>query len=430
VGGSEEATNDPAAGPVRLGLLAVTPVYYQAPLYRRLAADPRLDFTAVFASDEGVVPGEFGYGKPIAWDQNAVDGYEHVFLRNARRNQALSSSTGLRDFDVVPLLVRRRFEVLWLHGYNYVTHVLAAVTQRALGGRVIVREEQTLIHPRPLVRTLAKEVLLRALLHNVYAMYLGTESRRWFEHYGVPADRLSFAPYAVDNDSFATETSTRAPDRAGLLAGFGLDPDKPVVLTVSRLVASKQTSVVLDAFARVRARMPCSLLIVGAGPMEGELRRAVASAQIPDVAFAGFVGRERIYDAYACADAFVLFSERDETWGLVVNEAAATGLPTIVSSNCGAACDLVRDGYSGFVVDPRDPAMLERRIAELLADPGMRQRFGEQARRVLEPFSYDTAAAGVVRAVEMAVGGVRWALASSASEPPHGSGGRTATAIS
>ncbi len=77
--------------PIRLGLLAISPVYYQAPLYRRLAGDPRFDFTAIFASDAGVVPGEFGYGRPIAWDPRVVEGFEHVFLRKASRNSALGS---------------------------------------------------------------------------------------------------------------------------------------------------------------------------------------------------------------------------------------------------------------------------------------------------------------------------------------------------
>lgn len=396
---------------MRLGLLAISPVYYQAPLYRRLAADPRLDFTAIFASDGGVAPHEFGYGRPVAWDPSAVEGYKHIFLRNAHRNEVLGSSLSIRDVDVVPLLVRRRFDVLWLQGYNYVTHVLATATQRALSGKVVFREEQTLIHPRPLVKTLIKEVVLRALFRHGPAMYLGIESRRWFEHYGVPSDRLVFAPYAINNEEFARDTSQLAAQRPHLLKSFGLPPDQPVLLTVSRLVPSKQPDAILRAFARVRATMPCSLLIVGAGELEPQLRREVVSNRIPDVAFAGMLARDRIFEAYACADVFVLFSLRDETWGLVVNEAAAAGLPIVVSENCGSARDLVREGHNGYVIDPRALITLERRLTELLGDPTLRRRLGQEGRRVVSSFSYEAAGGGIARAVEIAVGPERWAQA-------------------
>jgi hypothetical protein len=156
---------------IRLALFAASPVYYQAPLYRRLTADPGIDFTAIFASSAGATrPVEDGYGRPVEWGIDALGGYRSVFLRRADRNPSGGGVLALRDLDVVTLLVRERYDVLWLHGYHTVTHIAAALTQRALGGSLMFREEQTLFSPRPRWKTAVKSVGLRAFFRGSYGL--------------------------------------------------------------------------------------------------------------------------------------------------------------------------------------------------------------------------------------------------------------------
>jgi glycosyltransferase involved in cell wall biosynthesis len=387
----------------RLAVLAASPVYYQAPLYRRIAAQPGIRFTAIFASDAGIRPRDVGYGMPIVWDEDALSGYDSVFLRRSRSNPIGGSFLSLADWDVCAYLLRQRFDVLWLHGYNFLTHVLAVATQRALGAGVIFREEQTLIHSRPFVRTLLKEVGLRILFRDGPALYIGSESRQWFEHYGVPPARLVFAPYVVDNEGLRAAHRALADARQDLRRDFGLRPDIPVLLTVSRLVESKQPEVLLDAFRRVRERFECSLLIVGAGRLEKQLRRAIEAQGIPDVCFAGFLNRRDISRAYACADVFALLSRCSETWGLVVNEAMNFGLPVVVTDRVGCARDLVRDGYNGYVVRHDDVEVMANCLLRLLRDRDLRRAFGDESIRIIDKWTYDSTAAGVIEAVDLAM---------------------------
>lgn len=344
-------------------------------------------------------------------------GYDYVFLRRASVNPFGGSFTALADYDVVIEVLRRRFDVLWVHGYNFLTHVMAVMTQRGRGGRVMFREVQTLMHPRPLGRTLIKEAGLRFLFGNGPAMYMGAESRRWFEHYGVPPDRLVFAPHAVDNDGLRAAAQRLAPMRRQLLESFGLDPGNgPVILTVSRLIPEKAPEVLLEAFARVRRELPCSLLIVGAGTMLEPLRERVRAENIPDVVFAGFLNQTEVPKAYACADIFALVSRRNETWGLVVNEAMNFGLPVVVSDKVGCGADLVRHGFSGFVVDSDDAVSLAARLTELVRDENKRATLGAAGKTIVEAWNHRAAAAGVLRAVELAVGPERWQSATMAAE--------------
>lgn len=385
-------------------MVAICPIYYQVPLYRRLAADPRLRFTAIFASDAGVRPRDFGYGEPVAWGENLLSGYDSIFLRGAAQSRAYGRSWSILGPDVVPLVLRSRFDVVWLHGYSYVTQMLGLLAQRLRGGAVMFREEQTLIHGRGGVKSAGKEVLLRGLFRDGPAMFLGTESRRWFEHYGVPRSRLSFTPYAIDNDQHEAAVLAARKRRDQIRDSLGIAHDSPVILTVSRLSPNKQPLAVLEAFARTREQRRCGLLVVGSGELEQEMRDLVAARGIRDVIFAGFVKRDRIAEVYAVADIFVLFSRLHETWGLVLNEAMAASLPIVASEACGSVPDLVRDGYSGFVVDRDDIGALAGRLGELVDSGELRASMGVESRRLIGRFNYDEAVEGVVRAARLAAG--------------------------
>ena len=403
--------------PVRLAVLAASPIYYQAPLYRRLASDPRLDFTAIFASSASQRPHDAGYGMPIAWDVPQLEGFRTVFLSRSDANPIGGSLLDLIDPDVVHLLRRERFELLWIHGYNFITHLLAAITQLAIGGHLAIREEQTILHPRPSFKEVLKRPVLSALIGRASALlYIGTANRCWFEHYGGRPERLFFTPYSVDNDRLRRERRVLAEHRDQLRTSFGIKEAGPVILTVSRLISKKQPEVLVEAFAQVRREMSCTLVIVGSGELESDLRRVVTSRRIPDVIFTGFLNQSHIAKAYVAADVFALVSREHETWGLVVNEAMNFGLPVIVSDKVGSGYDLVIEGANGFIVPAHSVRDLTDRLRLLVADEELRRRFGANSLSRIASWNYDVAAEGIVRAVAATVGSARWNAAGMSTD--------------
>ncbi len=237
-------------------MLAESPVYPHQPMLRSLAADPRIDLTTIYASNAGLRPNDPGYGREFAWDVELTAGDNVRFLKHADTNRIEGGLLSLRDVDVVGEIVHGRYEILFIFGYNSITHLLAVTTQRARGGKVIAREEQTLLHPRPLLTTIAKEVGLRVLYRGAFGLYISSENRRWFEHYGIPPERLFFTPYSVDNERFATERAALLPRRDELRREFGIGEDSgPVFLYVGRLIPKKQPLFLLEAFARARSRV-------------------------------------------------------------------------------------------------------------------------------------------------------------------------------
>jgi glycosyltransferase involved in cell wall biosynthesis len=315
----------------------------------------------------------------------------------------------LRGFDIIDFVADRQFDVLWIHGYNFLTHQLAAIAQLLQGRSILFREEQTLLHGRPLLKRVIKAPWLRVLFSRSLVLYIGTENRLWFKSFKVPDSRMFFTPYCVDNERLAIEAEQLAPMRTALRASFGLpDESIPVVLMCGRLIPKKQPLLLLEAFRRVRQQMKCALMIVGSGQLEASIRETIARNEIPDVVLAGFLNQTQISRAYAAADLFVLPSGFHETWGIVVNEAMNFSLPVIVTDRVGCARDLVKAGRNGFVVSAEDPAPLADGIAQLVKDPTLRQQFGAASRDIVQAWNYDRAAAGVIAATARAVGADRW----------------------
>lgn len=389
-------------------------MYYQVPLYRRLAEDPRVEFTAIFCSSGGLRPHDAGYGSPTTWDVDLLGGYRSLFLTRSGTNPINGPFFALRDFDVVRRVWDGNYDVLWVHGYNFLTNQLAAITQLVRGNTLMFREEQTLIHPRPFWKTAIKTIWLRALFSRGLMLYIGTQNKKWFQSFGVTDSRMFFVPYSADNGQLQVEADRSREMRPAIRDALNLPREGiPVILFVGRLIPKKQPHFLLEAYAKVRREVPCALFFVGSGQLEWSLRAKVADDHIPDVHFAGFLNRTQVGQAYIAADIFTLPSREHETWGVVINEAMNFSLPLVVTDKVGCAGDLVLNGENGFVVSSQSSSELAQRLDELVRSAELRQRFGRTSRQIIDRWTNEDAASGVLSAIQAAVGPDRWSPAAN-----------------
>ena len=121
-----------------------------------------------------------------------------------------------------------------------------------------------------------------------------------------------------------------------------------------------------------------ALTIVGEGDDEPRLRALADELMLDDVDWRGFVEPSGLPALLARADVFA-FPTLSDTFGIVLLEAAATGLPLISSPHAGATRDLVERVGTGLVVEPRDTAALARALVALARDSGLRRRMGRAA---------------------------------------------------
>jgi phosphatidylinositol alpha-1,6-mannosyltransferase len=197
-----------------------------------------------------------------------------------------------------------------------------------------------------------------------------------------PDAALEHLPSGIDGEVFRPDPAARSE----LRRRYGLG-DAPVVACVSRLVARKGQDALVRAMPRIRERVPgARLLLIGDGPYGDRLRRLAAEAGVAEhVVLTGPVPAAELPAHHAVGDAFALPCRTRgggldvEGLGIVLLEAAATGLP-VVAGDSGGAPETVQDGRTGHVVDGRDVDALADAVAGLLADPDRALAMGAAGR--------------------------------------------------
>ncbi len=225
----------------------------------------------------------------------------------------------------------------------------------------------------------------------------GQRVQEYLRWYGVPDYRVFRVPHAVDNDMFAaTAARFQHPEaRAAARQRLGIAPDAFVPLFVGKLVPSKRPTNIVRAAARLGRGV--SVVFAGSGALEHELRTLATELGV-DHRLIGFLNQTELGKAYALADCLVLPSDYPETWGLVVNEALATGLPCVVSNAVGCAPDMIRDGESGYVYPLGNVEELAAAFVKIRRRKAEGYNWRPGCHRVVSEFSYDAMTVGLVRA--------------------------------
>jgi glycosyltransferase involved in cell wall biosynthesis len=161
----------------------------------------------------------------------------------------------------------------------------------------------------------------------------------------------------------------------------------PRLLSTRNLEPYYRVNNTLEAFAGLRALYPgATLVVAGYGSEEGKLRRLAASLGVGGIRFVGRIEPEAMPSLYDEADIFVNSSVVDNQ-PVSVLEAFAAGLP-VVSTGTGDISAMVRDGETGLIVPPGDPAVMTKAMARLLEDPGLARSLAHRARQEVEEYSW------------------------------------------
>ena len=385
--------------PWRLFAVETHPIQYKAPLFRRLAAHPDIDLTVLYAMIPDAAQQGSGFGVPFAWDVPLLEGYRHEVLENRAKHPSATCFSGCDTPELHARLCRERPDAVLVNGWVAKTCLQALWACRRLGIPCLVRGEANRLRPRASWKRIFHRTLLRQ-----YSAFLaiGSANRDFYRFHGCREDRIFWAPYAVDNEYFAAETAARTGRRDELRAAFGISRDACALLFAGKMEEKKHPADLLDALACLPSEWLARihLLVAGDGPLRGECERLAHARNLP-VSFAGFLNQTRMPDAYAATDVLALPSDAGETWGLVVNEAMASGRPAIVSRSVGCCADLVVEGETGHAFTCRDVQGLADILAGYLRDPARAARQGAAAARHVLAFSTERVVDGVLGALQV-----------------------------
>jgi 1,2-diacylglycerol 3-alpha-glucosyltransferase len=229
---------------------------------------------------------------------------------------------------------------------------------------------------------------------------------------GMPSAAIKLGYNVVDNAYFeagsreARQTGPEARKRHGLA--------RPFFLTVARFVPKKNLSSLIAAYAVYCNGSPSTaldLVILGSGPLKDALQAQVSALGLTGaVHFPGFSQYDTLPEWYGMAQALILPSTVEQ-WGLVVNEAMATGLPVLISDRCGCASSLVEPAGNGWTFPPHDVGVMAARMQDVAQLPDGGKIFGQRSKEIIAAWSPDRFARELLSATQLAAtqrNGPRW----------------------
>ena len=368
-------------GAHKIAIIAPTCFYYQAPLFRTLATDDRIDLTVYFCTEEGSSGKDARavYGSEESWatEEELLGGYRFKFLRNyIPQGSYLKSLIGLANLGVWRELDRNRPDVVVVMSWMNPTWWLTFLACWKLKIPMLLMTDAN-VHAeqiRSIWKSWLKRLFLGKLLFPATAGFLcaGTSNRELYVSLGVPEKKLFPFAYSWGYSRLIEDSKRLKEQKTKLRKEYGLPQDAVVVLYCGRFSEEKGTMELISAYRLVNFKKK-ALVFVGDGRLKGRMEGLMDDHDRSSVYFMGFHNRNKIAEFYALADILVVPS-RKETWGMVVNEAMCFSLPVIVSDQVGAGDDLVQDDYNGYTYPTGDIASLCARIEQLMNLPDIERK--------------------------------------------------------
>ena len=363
---------------------------YRIPVFNALAARSEIELHVIFLSENDPSLRLWRvYKDEIKFSNEVLPSWRQRFGRhNVLVNRGLVSA-----------LNRIKPTVVLCGGYNYLASWEAAGWARIHRVQLLLWSESTALDARRGHR-LVEFMKMRFLRLCRGFVVSGKSSFHYLKDLGIPKQKIFTAPNAVDNQLFSVLADAARRDAVQVRTRHSL-PAR-YFLYVGRLVETKGVFDLLETYAKLseEIRAEVSLVFVGDGSDRTKLMERASKIAPGTILFPGFVHREELAEFYGLADIFI-FPTHSDPWGLVVNEAMSCGLPVIATSVAGCTEDLVREGWNGFVIPPRDPSSLAGAMAHLAVDSALRVEMGARGRENIEEYSPEAWAQGLIDATKI-----------------------------
>ena len=295
----------------------------------------------------------------------------------AKLRRAFSSALEQTDPDVVAV-----------NGWNNFGSVIAANCCVRRGIPMVVMSESS---HQDEARNCWKEAIKRRIV-GLYsgALVGGRRHVKYLVELGMPRERVYTGYDVVDNEYFRQNAQEVRGQKSDVRKQYGLPEN--YFLASARFIEKKNLARLISAYAEYRQKSrtggkePWDLVLLGDGPLRETVNSQLSTLNLHEhVHLPGFKPYDELPVYYASANAFV-HASAVEQWGLVVNEAIASGLPVIVSDRCGCAPELVNG--NGFTFDPTNEHELAARLLEMASlSHQERKHLGDSSYRIAANFT-------------------------------------------
>lgn len=372
---------------IKVALLTNIIAPYRIPCFNKIAEANAFDFYVYFMAESEDDREWKIYKDKIKFNYKILKGL-HFTLKNGKK---IHLNYGLSYH-----LIKNRYDLIAVGGYDQIACWEALIISKLLRTKVMYFGESTLRDKRANNRFFEK--VKKTFIKNCDGFLpAGNAAKEYLRYLGAPPDRIYIARFCCDYDFFHNEYLRLKP----LKEQIKRQKNYPeiVILFSGRFVWYKGVMILLQAYERLQDEFEnIGLILLGDGPEREKYLNYCKANNLRNVFFEGFKQMEDLPLYYICADLLVLPS-LSETWGLVVNEAMAFGMPVITTDAAGVSYDLIKHGENGFVVKAGNVDELYEALKKLCEDKELREKMGKKSLEVVKDYTPENWANSFITAV-------------------------------
>jgi len=368
------AMNQPA-----VAIISNVQTPYRVALHRRLIRDiPQVRFHSVYThdlADQNWKADTVADTNPVRFGMGDKPSAQATWLAQPRE--------WVKGGRVVQWLREQKIAAIALGGYNDLGRI--RIMMHGLAGRIpLFLFSDANIHRGSLhgAKYLIKRALIPPIVRRFDVVFIpGSNGRAYFRHYGVAEERMVPFPLEVDYDTIGTLASD---DIRNAAATFQLVTGRKRFVYCGRMEGEKRPDIAVAAFIDVAEKIPdWDLVMIGDGNLRQELQASIPAHLRTRILWLGFLADQRqIASVYRNCHALVLSSDQEQ-WGLVLNEATASGIAVIAADRVGAVPELVQENRNGFTFTTGSKESLSQ-VLVAMAQPGVSERMGAASLQVIQ----------------------------------------------
>lgn len=392
-------------------IFATHPIQYQVPLWKKMT-EAGINLEVWYFTDFGINASyDVQFGKSFSWDIPMLNGYSYRFLRV---NDGASPNKGFRGIiakdNLKKLLLESEATHVYINGWQVSAYWQALWAAKSIGLNIIFKGESNDIKPEPTWKWPVKKLLLSQFFKHInHFLYIGEANKRLYLKHNIDERILLPGLYCVDNDRFHHNALNQKKHREEIRKNWGIEEEAFCLLFSGKFISKKRPLDIVRAVNQLNRNKNIHIVYVGDGELYEEIKNNAHivydksrgmvnenNSKRVKVSIIGFLNQTEIPKAYAIADCLILPSDYGETWGLVVNEAMASGIPAIVSNECGCAEDLANPISSNLVYDCGNIQALAKSIKWIIENPISEIKI----QNVIEKYNYNSTLGSVEKILE------------------------------
>ena len=360
------------------------PIQYYVPLLQSLASRGNIEIKVFYTwGEDSISKFDPGFNRVVEWDIPLLEGYPYEFMENVSTDPGTHHFKGIDNPSLINKIEAYQPDKIVVFGWSFKSHLKVL---RYFKGRLPIyfRGDSHLLTEQSFYKKIIRNIFLRWVYSHVdYAIAVGKNNHDYYRWVGLKENQILFAPHAIDENRYLEKDNASTLESKQLLEKLNIPKEHVVFLYSGKFEYRKNLQTLIKA--KILAKdLPCSLILVGNGPNEEELRQL--SKEDTNIHFMDFVNQSKMPMIYRTSDVFILPSI-SETWGLGINEAMNCGLAILASDKVGAAIDLIQN--NGFIFMAGDYRALSNQMREIVENRSLLNEFKNQSLMIIKNWSIE-----------------------------------------